>query len=70
MQVVLLAPVHDREMSVSDVQVWINAERYGKKDCTVLRVAIEKIPIIEIPVRPRISYGLRSLMYRIIVTLS
>jgi ribosomal protein S11 len=55
------------KMGVRHVEVRVNAKGYGKEVAAIRAIAIEEIPIVKIPICPRIGNGLRGLVDRIII---
>ena len=66
-------PVADHDKSgIGDVQVRINAERgcEERRISGLVRIAVEKIAVVEIAVSPRIGHRLRRLVDRIVIALA
>jgi hypothetical protein len=68
MDAVLNSFVHHVEMRIDHIEMRIYTERDRKKAGAIRRVAVEKIPIIEIPIRPGIRDGFGHLVNGVIVT--
>ena len=60
--------VHYVEMRIDHIEMRIYTERDRKKAAAIRRVAVEKVPIVEIPIRPGISDGFGRLVDGVIVT--